>query len=106
MARSHRVDGNQALIVRCLRDAGRSVAITSGVGDGFPDLVVGGATHCQRCGSRVKRTVLLEVKDPTKPLHDQKLTQKQERFHNEWKGDIQVVKTIGEALRAAGVPIQ
>lgn len=36
-----KVDSNQQMIVRALRHVGASVYITSNVGAGFPDLVVG-----------------------------------------------------------------
>ena len=55
-ARAARVDSNQAQIVRALRDVGIHVFVTSGVGDGFPDLVA-----VRRDG----RVILLEVKTET-----------------------------------------
>lgn len=73
MRRSYgKPDGNQARHVARLRAAGCSVAITSGVGAGFPDLVVGfGGT-----------TALAEVKAP-----GGKFTPAQGRFMVEWLGD-------------------
>ena len=82
-----RVDGNQAEIVAALRRAGCSVAITSGVGRGFPDLVagVGGETY------------LLEVKRP-----GERLTPDEARWHDAWRGHVVIVYSIDDALRAVG----
>lgn len=78
-----RVDDNQKSVVRFLRDKGVSVAITSGMGKGFPDLV---------CGYKGKN-ILLELKDGAKPLSAQALTPEQRIWHYAWKGQIAVVNT-------------
>ena len=54
--RAGRVDANQPEIVRTFRDLGCSVAITSNVRDGFPDIVMG--IH--------GINVLVEIKDGSK----------------------------------------
>ena len=41
MRRAAKVDANQPATVKALRDAGMTVAVTSSLGKGFPDLVVG-----------------------------------------------------------------
>lgn len=89
-----RVDGNQAQIVKALRDIGASVATCHAVGQGFPDICVGWQNG----------TYLLEIKDPTKPIRDQALTPSQVKFHSEWRGHVAVVKTVPEALEAIGIP--
>lgn len=47
------------------------------------------------------RTVLLEVKDPTKPRSDRQLTPAQKDFHAAWTGPIFVVETPEQAVAAA-----
>ena len=79
--RASKIDANQRLIVNYLRERGVSVAITSNIGDGFPDLV---------CGFRGKN-ILLELKDGDKAMSQQKLTANQIVFHSLWRGQIAVV---------------
>ncbi len=66
--RAKRVDANQSLVVEAARRVGLRVYDTSGVGGGFPDLVVqyGGITE------------LWEVKDPAKPPSARKLNPRQQ----------------------------
>ncbi len=78
-----RVDENQKQIVKFLRDKGVAVAITSGMGKGFPDLV---------CGYK-GINILLELKDGNKPLSAQALTSEQRIWHFSWKGQVDVVNT-------------
>ena len=87
MRRAGRVDANQPDIVRDLRQCGCSVAITSAVGDGFVDIVVGFRGI----------NVLLEIKDGDKPPSKRKLTPAEADFHRDWKGQIAVVKSFDEA---------
>ncbi len=86
-------DDNQDEIVAALREAGASVAITSAVHKGFPDLVVGFNG----------RTFLLEVKDGSKVASAQKLTPDQVRFFADWKGHAVVVRSVEDALAAIGL---
>jgi hypothetical protein len=80
-----RVDNEQAAIVKALRDIGASVAVTSALGDGFPDLVT--------CWHGV--VTLLEVKTGNAAL-----TAAEHDFHARWGGDIPIVTTAEEAQRA------
>ena len=95
MRRAAKIDANQPEIVGALREVGASVAITSAVGDGFPDLVVGFRGF----------NFLMEIKDGTKPPSARKLTDDQIEFHADWLGSLCVVKTINEALIAIGVKV-
>ena len=83
-----RTDDNQPEIVKALRNHGATVAITAQAGSGFPDLVVGykGVNY------------MMEIKDPSKPKSDQKLTPAQVIFHAAWTGQMAVIKTIEEAI--------
>ena len=94
MRRAARVDGNQVEIVMALRQIGASVAPCHAVGQGFPDICVGWQGN----------TYLLEIKDPSKPKSGQKLTKSQVEFHEKWRGQVVVVRTVIEALAAIGIP--
>jgi hypothetical protein len=86
--RARRVDGNQRAFVQGLRDAGCTVAVTSSLGEGFPDVTV---------GLRM-RTFLFELKDPAKPPSARKLTPAEQKWHDGWRGHVAVVTTVEEAL--------
>lgn len=71
-----RTDGTQTEIVKALRKLGATVAVTSALGDGFPDLVVGwrGVNH------------LVEVKNGSLSPSKRELTPDEEKFHATWRG--------------------
>lgn len=95
-----RTDANHSDIRDGLRQIpGVSVADTSAVGKGFPDLVVAYKAK----DSAYRHTVLLEVKDGNKPPSKRKLTKAQKQFHAEWSGYVHVVTNLDEALRVVGV---
>lgn len=85
---ARRVDSNQREIVAQLRKIGASVAITSSLGHGFPDLV---------CGMFGKN-YLFELKDGNKPPSARKLTTDEQLFHEKWKGQISVITSLDDAL--------
>ena len=86
MRRAHRVDGNQAELVSYLRALGCSVAVTSVVGGGFPDLVV---AYCEA-------VALAEVKDPKQPRHDREKNKSQEAFRAKWHSHVWTITTHKE----------
>lgn len=88
MGRAKRTDGNQKVMVESLRKCGFTVAITSGLGEGFPDLVVG----------KKGRTRLVEVKDPAKPPSARKLTPDEQAFHERWPDKIIIALTVEDVL--------
>lgn len=99
MRHAARVDDNHPAIRAGLRQIpGITVADTSAVGNGFPDLVVGGKCQCGR-----PTNYLAEIKDPGKPPSARWLTPRQAEFHAGWRGQIQVVYTMDDALRMIGV---
>ena len=75
-----RTDGNHKQVKADLEAAmpGVSVFDASGMGKGFPDLVIG----------LFKRTWLVEIKDPTKSASRRRLTAAQVGFHENWKGEV------------------
>lgn len=80
-----KVDQCQAEIVEALRQMGALVMITSDVGKGFPDLVVG----------YKGQVYLLECKIPGGVL-----TQVQKEWHSRWQGYVYIVHNPGEAYAA------
>src|SRR5688572_20255894 len=86
--RARKTDSNQQELVKQMRKIGMSVFITSGVGDGFPDVVAGirGVNY------------LFEIKDPAKPPSARKLTPDEQEFFNTWKGCVHKVETIEDVL--------
>ena len=93
MRKHGRTDANQTSIVEALRAAGASVAVTSALGGGFPDLAVGHRGV----------TMLVEVKDGAAPKRQQQLTPAEERWHREWRGGATVVHSVDEALALIGL---
>ncbi len=86
--RAAKIDANQPEIVKAFRQLGASVAITSSAHDGMTDIIVG-------LGGL---TVLVEIKDGSKPPSKRKLTPDQVAFHGNWQGAITVVETIDQAI--------
>lgn len=93
MKYARKIDANQTEIVAALRKIGCSVAITSGAGDGFPDIVVG---RTDINGDR--KNWLIEIKDGDKSPSRQKLTPDQVVFHREWEGQIAIVTSAEQAI--------
>jgi Holliday junction resolvase len=83
MHRTHRVDTNQAELIRELEQCNFTVANCSMVGNGFPDLVV----------ARNGRNLLVEVKDGNGQLKTG-----QKKFALEWKGPVIVAHTVIDVL--------
>lgn len=88
MRRAARRDDGEDEIVKALREAGAVVRVVT-QGDGIPDLLVGYNGF----------TILMEVKDGTKPPSARRLTEAEERFFQEWTGGMLViVNSVEEAL--------
>lgn len=88
--RAPKVDANQAEIVEALRKVGCSVQLLHMVGKGCPDLLVGWQGM----------NVMLELKDGSKPPSARKLTPDQEKWHDSWRGQVTIVCSVDEAVRA------
>lgn len=87
-----KIDTNQPAIVRALRQVGASVQILSAVGRGCPDIAVG----FRGCN------YLLELKDGDKVPSKRKLTPDEIEWHDAWHGQVAIVESIDDALRAIG----
>jgi len=97
MRRAARIDSNQVEVVRVLRAAGCKVKSLAAVGDGLPDLLVGYR----------RRLSLLEVKDGCKVNSKQRLTDDEQKFHDEWEGyPIFIVSNPIRALIVVGVDVE
>jgi len=83
-----RVDQNQKAIVAALRTMGCTVAITSKLGFGFPDLVI----------LLDKIVYLIEIKNGIKPKSAQKLTPHEQKFHDNWKKAVIILNSIESAV--------
>lgn len=81
-----RVDGNQKEIVTKLRKIGCSVLHTHQLGKGAPDIIVGYNL----------RNYLIEIKDGTKSISQQKLTKDEVKFQAEWKGTYLVINSFDQ----------
>ena len=77
-----RVDRKQSQVVTLLRQLGCSVAVTSDLGQGFPDILVGAAGV----------SVPVEIKDGTLAPSRRKLTELEQKWHDEWQGSVWVVE--------------
>ena len=89
------VDANQPEIVAALRRCGCTVALTHQLGGGAGDIIVG----------RQGVNYWLEIKDGSKVPSKRELTPDEIEFHARWRGHIQVVNSVDEALRAVGVRV-
>lgn len=87
--RARRSDSNQALLVEQMRKIGLSVFVTSRVGEGFPDVIVG----------TKGKNYLFEIKDPKKPPSKRTLTEDEKLFFRTWRGQVRVIETIDDVIK-------
>lgn len=80
--RARRTDANHSAIAEAFEKAGFSVHRTNG----YWDLTIGFGGI----------TLLIEVKDGTKPPSKRKLTPREAKFHSTWTGGIRIVKSVDE----------
>ena len=98
MTYAKKVDVNQSEIVAKFRELGASVYVASGVGHGFPDIVV---------GFNNQHTILVEIKRS----QSAKFTDAQQQFMSKWTGgpvvrihDIEGVTRLINLLTVRGSP--
>lgn len=92
-----RADANQRPIVRAIEAIGCSVVDLSRLGFGLGDLLIG-APKLGLGGAARRLNILLEVKDGDKSPSARRLTKFQEEFHATWRGQIDVVNSMDEAI--------
>lgn len=88
-----RVDRNQTEIVEAFRKFGCSVLHLHQIGKGCPDICVG----------KKGKSVLVEIKDGSKPKSGRMLTDDEQKFHDEWKGSIVIVDCLGDVIELVRV---
>lgn len=88
-----RVDDNHNAIVDALRDAGCTVQSLGNIGKGCPDLLVGFR----------QQNFVLEVKNGSLSPSRRELTDREAEWHGWWRGQVQVVESVEEALKAIGL---
>lgn len=94
MRKRGKVDANQQQIVKALRMIpGVSVAVTSSVGNGYPDLNIG----------YKGQTFLVELKDGAKSASRKKLKPDQEKFKKGWTGSYYVCESLEEIIKLLGL---
>ena len=87
--KSHpRLDSNHNEVRQALEAVGAKVYSTAALGDGFPDLIAGYKGI----------NILFEVKDGKKPPSKRKLTPDELKWHNSWKGQVNIVETPESAI--------
>jgi hypothetical protein len=87
MRRAARRDDNEKEIIAAMREAGAYVKAIND--EGLFDLLV----------SYRGETMLIEVKDGAKPPSARRLTEAEQKFHDEWPGsDLYIVNSVEEAL--------
>lgn len=86
---ARRIDDNQNEIVKLFRKLGAKVLILSHVGRGCPDLLI----------MYNKKLHLVEVKDGSKPLSAQKLTDDEQKFIAIWSDVVTIVRCENDAIQ-------
>jgi adenine/guanine phosphoribosyltransferase-like PRPP-binding protein len=80
--RARRIDANQPDIVAAMRQLGLGVIVANA--EGY-DLIV---------ARRGGHTAVVEIKDGTKPMSQQKLTNSEEELRDRWPGKYRVVRNL------------
>lgn len=91
-----RIDRNHREIVAALRGVGASVQSLADLGKGTPDLLVGFRG----------RNWLFEVKDESLPPSKRRLTPDERKWHDSWKGLVQVISSPETALKILGIRLE
>ncbi len=93
MRRFARTDDNQQLIVKQLRQLGCSVAITSMIGKGFPDFIVG----------YQNKNWMIELKEGKRKPSEKGLTMDEAKFFTAWKGQVDKCESLEEICKVIGI---
>jgi len=87
MRRAARRDAGEQDIIKAMREAGAYVRAIND--EGLFDLLV----------SYRGETLMIEVKDGSKPPSARRLTDAEQKFHDEWPGsDLYIVNSVEEAI--------
>jgi hypothetical protein len=88
-----KVDANHKSIVDGLRAVGATVRSTAAIGKGFPDIAVG----------HQGRNYFFEIKDGAKFPSQRKLTEAELEFFESWRGQVNVIHSLDDALKLIAV---
>jgi Holliday junction resolvase len=91
MRKRAKKDLNQDEVVSVFRHLGFSVAVTSALGNGFPDIVIAKLGH----------SYLVEIKNGKLCPSARVLTEDEKKFHAEWKAEIFIVESAEQAINLA-----
>lgn len=91
--RIKRVDLNQAKIVKQFRSLGVKVLILSEIGKGCPDLLIA----IPRVGKHAYMR-LVEIKNGDLSKSAQKLTECEQKFHDEWGECVTIINSVDGAV--------
>ena len=91
--RAAKVDSNQSEVVKAFRDLGWYVLIISQL-----------KNCCDIMVSRNGRTIAIEIKDGEKPPSQQKLSDGEIKFRDEWQGEYQLINCIDDVIKISGQP--
>lgn len=86
--RAAKVDANQREIVEVFRGLGWYVLIISQL-----------KNCCDIIVSKNKQTIAIEIKDGSKPLSAQKLSDGEIKFMDEWKGEYAIVNCVEDVIK-------
>jgi len=86
--RAAKVDANQPDIVKAFRDLGWYVLIISQL-----------KNCCDIMVSKKGRTIAIEIKDGRKPPSQQKLTEGELKFKDEWQGEYALITSVDDVLK-------
>lgn len=95
MRRRGRTDANQPALVRDILKLGYSVDSHAALGDGKPDVLIGGQFPCEHCGHYALGNLLGEIKAPKVG----RFTPDQLEWQTRWRGRWTVLRTIEDFLR-------
>lgn len=83
-----RVDSNHAEIIDMFRQLGYSARSTAIIGKGFPDAALG----------KFGFNFLIEIKDGAKPPSARKLSDDEDLFWKDWRGNIYLIESLEDVL--------
>ena len=92
-----RKDANHNAICAALRTCGWTVADLANVGAGVPDILIGGTLGPCHPYAGARCNLLVEIKGERG-----KLNALQVDWHDGWRGQVAVVRTVDEALQLIG----
>jgi len=91
-----RLDDNHAAIVEGLRANGCSVQSLASIGKGCPDVL----------WAKDGKAGVIEIKNPAQPPSKRRLTEDEDAWRKNWRGEYMVAETLADALYAVQRALQ